>query len=59
MLPVVRFCLLVVLFFLALGMVVGIGARETGPLEKIVLGVLLVGVFVAAWRVRRIGVRSA
>ena len=50
-----RIALLVVLCFLALGVVVGIGAPETGPIEKVVLGVGLVGLVVLAARVGRLG----
>jgi hypothetical protein len=51
----VRLVLLIAMAFLALGIVIGIGAKETGPVEKVVLGILLVAVFVAAIPVRRIG----
>jgi hypothetical protein len=59
MLRLLRFALLVVLAFLALGMVVAIATPETGPIEKIALGVMLAGVFVVAAPVRRIGLHHS
>ncbi|MEX0663869.1 MAG: hypothetical protein WD598_03735 [Acidimicrobiia bacterium] len=52
-----RFALRVVLFFLALGIVIGIATPETGPTEKIVLVFMLVGVLAAGIPAGRIGVR--
>lgn len=59
MLRFLRFALLVVFTFLALGMVVGIAAPETGPVEKVALLAMLAGTLAAAVPVQRIGVRHA
>jgi hypothetical protein len=56
MLRLLRFALLVVLAFLALGVVIAIASSTTGPIEKVVLIAALGGLFVAAVPVRRIGV---
>ena len=59
MLRLLRIALQVVLFFLLMSVVIGIGAAETGPVEKGALAVIgLVLVWVAS-RVRRIGVLRA
>jgi hypothetical protein len=50
-----RIALMVVLVFLTLGVVIAIGSPETGPLEKIVLGGLIVALVLAAARVQRLG----
>ena len=55
MLRVIRMAMQVVLFFLLLGVVIGIAAAETGVLEKLVLAVLAVALVWLAARVRRIG----
>jgi hypothetical protein len=55
MLKLLRLALLVVLVFLALGMVIAITSSTTGPFEKVVLAAVLVGVFAAGVPVRRIG----
>jgi hypothetical protein len=55
MIRVVRFALLVIMTFLTISLVIGIGGEETGPLEKAVLGVAVVGLVVAARPVRRLG----
>ena len=55
----VRLAIQVVLFFLLLGAVVGIGSQDTGTAEKLFLAVLAVGLVLVANRVRRIGARSA
>ena len=52
---VLRIALLVVLCFLALGVVLGMGAPETGPVEKVVLGAGLLGLVALATLVGRIG----
>ena len=59
MLRVLRFLLLVAITAMALNLVVGAGAGspQTGPIEKVVLCVLIVGLFAAAVPVRRIGRR--
>jgi len=41
--------------FMALSFVIAIGSPETGPVEKVVLAALLLGLFFAAGRVRRTG----
>jgi hypothetical protein len=41
--------------FLTIGLVVALASRETGPIEKIVLTVLVFGVIAASAPVRRIG----
>lgn len=58
MLRVVRFALLVVLFFLVLGMVVAAARPETGPVEKPFLGIMALGLLVASIPVHRIGTGS-
>jgi hypothetical protein len=57
-LRVVRFALLLVLFFMVLGLVVAAGSPETGPIEKPILAVMAVGLLAASIPVRRIGARS-
>lgn len=57
-LRVVRFALLVVLFFLVLGLVVAAGSPWTGPIEKPILVVMAVGLLAASIPVHRIGTRS-
>jgi hypothetical protein len=54
-LRLVRFALLVVLAFLVLGPVVALASPETGPIEKPVLVVAIVGLLAAGVPVRRIG----
>jgi hypothetical protein len=58
MLAIVRRALQVVVFFLLLSAVVGIGSGDTGALEKVVLVALGVALVWAAPLVRRIGARS-
>jgi hypothetical protein len=58
MLRFVRFLLLVVMTFLALGLVIAVGTPETGPLEKAVAALAIVAVVAAAGPVRRIGSAS-
>ena len=50
-----RIALEAVLFFLLLAAVLGIGADETGVLEKLVLAVIAAGLIWIAFRVRRLG----
>jgi hypothetical protein len=57
-LRVVRFALLLVLFFLVLGLVVAAGSSETGPIEKPILVVMAVGLLAASIPIHRIGARS-
>jgi hypothetical protein len=47
--------LLVVLAFVVLGLVVALARSETGPIEKLVLVLAIVGLLAAAVPVRRIG----
>lgn len=51
----VRIFLLLVMTFLAMGLVVAVARPEFGPFEKVVLGLAAVGVIAAAAPVRRIG----
>jgi hypothetical protein len=51
----VKIALQVVLFFLLLGTVVGLGSPDTGAAEKAVLAAVLVGLVVLTARIRRIG----
>jgi hypothetical protein len=55
LLYVIRIVLLVLMTFLTIGLVVALASRETGPIEKIVLTVLVFGVIAASAPVRRIG----
>ena len=55
LLRVVRIVLLVLMTFLTIGLVVALASTETGPIEKIVLAVLVFGVIAASAPVRRIG----
>jgi hypothetical protein len=50
-----RILLQVVLFFLLLGVVVGIGAQETGTVEKLVLVPIGLGLVWLAAKVRGLG----
>jgi hypothetical protein len=55
----IRIALQVVIFFLVLGAVIGIGSH-TGAAEKLVLAAVIVGLVALAARVRRIdGPRAA
>jgi hypothetical protein len=54
-LRLVRLALLVVLAFVVLGLVVALARSETGPIEKLVLVLAIVGLLAAAVPVRRIG----
>ena len=51
----IRIALQVVLFFLLLGTVIGLGSSDTGAAEKAVLAAVLVGLVLLAVRIRRIG----
>ena len=55
MLRLVRIALLVVMTFLTLGFVIGLAAPETGPVEKIALGLMVAGMALLAVPARRIG----
>jgi hypothetical protein len=57
-LRVVRFALLLVLFFLVLGVIIAAGSPETGPIEKPILAVVAVGLVAASIPIHRIGARS-
>jgi hypothetical protein len=59
MLRVLRFLLLLAITAMALNLVIGAGTPQTGPIEKVVLCVLIVGLFVVAVPVRRIGRRPS
>jgi ABC-type transport system involved in cytochrome c biogenesis permease component len=50
-----RIALEAVLFFLLLAAVLGIGADETGVLEKLALAVIAAGLIWVAFRVRHFG----
>jgi ABC-type transport system involved in cytochrome c biogenesis permease component len=50
-----RIALEAVLFFLLLAVVLGIGADETGVLEKLVLAAIAAGLIWVAFRVRHLG----
>jgi hypothetical protein len=50
-----RIMIQVVLFFLLLGAVIGLGSPDTGPIEKAVLVPILVALVWAAVRVRGLG----
>ena len=54
-LRLIRFALLLVLFFLILGLVVGIAGPGTGPVEDAVLVAIVGALFALAIPVRRIG----
>jgi hypothetical protein len=54
-LRLVRFALLAVLAFLVLGLVVALGSPQTGPVEKAVLALAIVGLLAAGVPARRIG----
>jgi hypothetical protein len=56
-LRLVRMALLIVLFLLVLGLIVAAGSPETGPTEKAVLIVGIVGLLAAGIPVHRIGAR--
>jgi hypothetical protein len=51
----IRIVLQVVLFFLLLGTVIGLGSSDTGAAEKVVLAAIAVGLVLLAARIRRIG----
>jgi hypothetical protein len=55
LLRVVRTVLLVVMTLLTIGLVVAMGRPETGPNEKVVLAVVVIGVIAVSAPVRRIG----
>ena len=55
MLRLVRLAILIVLFFVIVGLVVAIGRPETGPIEKVVLVGVVLALFALAVPVRRIG----
>ena len=47
--------LLVVMTLLTIGLVVALARPETGPIEKVVLAVVVVGVIASSAPIRRIG----
>ncbi len=59
MLRVLRFLLLLAITATALNLVIAAGTPQTGPIEKVVLCVSIVGLFAVAVPVRRIGRRPS
>jgi hypothetical protein len=59
MLRYVRIALQIVLFFLLIGVVIGIGSGDTGAAEKVVLVMIGLGLIWLARPVRRIGAGPA
>ena len=55
----IRVALQVVLFFLLLGTVIGLGSGDIGPVEKVALAVLAANLIWIAVLVGRFGSRSA
>jgi hypothetical protein len=55
MLRLLRIALQVVIFFLLIGVVMGIGAAETGPIEKVVLVPIGLALVWLAAQVRGLG----
>ncbi len=55
----IRLALLFVLTVVVLSLVVAIASRGTGPIEKVVLALAVLGLIVAAAPVRRIGTPRA
>lgn len=59
MLRLLRFAILVVMTLIVISLVIAVARPETGPTEKVVLGVAIVGFIVAARPVQRLGSRGA
>jgi hypothetical protein len=55
LLRIVRLVLLVVMTFLTIGLVIALAGNNTGPVEKVLLAVVIVGVVAVGGPVRRIG----
>jgi hypothetical protein len=55
MLRLLRVAILLAMTLMVLSLLVGIGMPETGPAEKVILGIAVVGLIAAAGPVRRIG----
>ena len=59
MLRLLRLAILVVMTLIVISLIVAIARPETGPAEKVFLGVAAVGLIVAARPVQRLGSRAA
>ena len=59
MLRLVRFAILVAMTFIIVSLIIAVARTETGPAEKVVIGVAVVGLVVATRPVQRIGSGSA
>lgn len=57
MLRLLRLVLLVIMTFIVVSLVIAVARPETGPAEKVVLSVAVVGLIVAARPVQRLGTR--
>ena len=55
MLRLFRFAILLVMTFIAVSLIIGVAKPETGPVEKVILGAAVVGCFLAARPVQRLG----
>ena len=55
MVRLLRFAILVVMFFITVSLIIAVAMPETGAAEKVVLGVAVVGLLFAALPVQRIG----
>ena len=55
MLRLLRFAVLVLMFFITVSLIIAVARPETGPAEKLVLGAAVVGLLFAAVPVQRIG----
>lgn len=59
MLRLFRFGILAVMTLIVISLVIAVARPETGPAEKVVLGVAVVGLIVAARPVQRMASRGA
>ena len=55
MLRLLRFAVLIFMFFITVSLIIAVASPETGPAEKLVLGIAVVGLLFAAVPVQRIG----
>ena len=55
MLRLLRIAILLVMTFIVLSFIIAVASPETGPVEKMILGIAVVGVIFAAPQVRRLG----
>lgn len=55
MLRLLRIAILLVMTFIVLSLIIAVASPETGPAEKMILGVAVVGVVVSARPVQRLG----